>query len=80
MGFVTTTLPATVVAARGSVVSVHVESVLTALAVGSVHIHLHVATGEAAVRTAGRVSTSEHVAVVGVALAGRLGHTYGTSY
>lgn len=71
IGLVTISLPVTVVSGRRPVGSRHVEPVLTTLAVGSVHMHLHVITGESTVRTTGRDSASEHIAVVIIASTSR---------
>lgn len=63
---VATTSPSTVGTARGVVATRHVEPVLTTLAVGLVHIPIHIMAGETTVRTAGRDSTSE-TSTVGLA-------------
>lgn len=71
VGLVATTLPASVVAARVPLVSLHVESVGMTLALGLLHLHVHVISGETTVRARGRRSTSEHGALALVAVAGR---------
>lgn len=74
-GFVTTPLPAAVVAARLSVVTRHVEPLLVSLAVGLVHLPGNAAPGETAGRPPGRVPTPEHTSVAVVILIGPLVHT-----
>lgn len=61
VGLVSLALPSSVVTRRGPVGSRHVEPVVTVLALGLVHLHVHSVPGESAVPATGRDSTSEHV-------------------
>lgn len=75
VGLVAASSPSTVGAARGVVATRHVEPVLTTLAVGLVHIPIHIIAGETAVRATGRDSTSETSTVGLAALKHRGAHS-----